>query len=215
MSPSTNFLVNVVLLGLALVPIGFIVWGIALILGHKSTPELPQNVRFHEPGWVSAEAEIVDKSRSDDGYLVTYRFTGATKNSSQIYTKTQSIGANQHAALLKGSFTEVMYPPDRPNDAELVEHQGSSIPASDSWLPTLGSVVNGIVLPFVVILNLVSLGAFSQQGGPAPTSWLRMPMETNSNAERGWSYVIGGVVILLMIGGIVLATTSGQPAAVR
>jgi hypothetical protein len=212
MNPSTTLLVNVVLLGLALLPVGFIVWGIALIVGHKATPELPQNIRLPKPGWVLAQAEVVDKSRSDDAYLVTYRFKDSTKDASQTYTITQSIGAHQHAALLKGSVTEVMYPPDRPNDAELVEHVASSMPASNGRSPTFESVVNGVLLPFIVIFTLVTFGAFAQQGGAAPTSRLRMPMEMNSNAERGWSYLIGGVVLLLLFGGIALAVTSGSPA---
>lgn len=67
---------------------------------------------------------------------------------------------------------------------------------SESWLPTFASVVNGVLFPLVVIFTLLTFGAFAQQGGAAPTSRFRMPLETNSDTETGWSYVIGGVVIL-------------------
>jgi hypothetical protein len=134
MDPSTNFLVNLILLGLALLPIGFIVWGIALILGYKSTPELRENIKLRKLGWISTEAEIVDKGQSPHNsgaaYFVTYRFTDSAGAASQIYTKTQRVSANQYSALLKGTITEAMCPPNRPNDAELVEQQATSIPAS-------------------------------------------------------------------------------------
>jgi hypothetical protein len=79
-------------------------------------------------------------------------------------------------------------------------------------LPTFASVINGVLLPFVFILNLLTLGAFLQVGGAAPTSRFKLPMETTTNAERGWSYIVGGVTLLLLFIIIYLAITSGYPS---
>jgi hypothetical protein len=212
----SSFLTNLLLLALAALPIGLILRGIFLIWEHKSTPRMQKYSQPLKPGWVYTEAEIIDKGEVADGsnppYYVTFRYTDS---SGQVYTKIQSISAEQYSALLKGSITEVTYPKAHPHDARLLMPQRTYAHDSDSLGPTYESVINGILLPFVFVINLLQLGSLLQ--GAVPIRWAKTPMETDTGIERGWTYIVGGLTIIALFACILLftATLPGQMPSTR